>query len=253
MRRSAFAELAAPIPSAPVKGRFIATLLVSTLGCGGTSAGGGSHDETRDSERGSETSACAPERCEAEIYAAWTSGRRSEALDRAQWACAHEVPFGCAFLGLAYEEGSGVATDPVRAASYYNQACEAGEPAGCNNLALLYLRGAGVPEDLARAVALFDRACTEEHGDGCFNLGNRYRLGDGVATDLARAAELYERACGRGSPEGCNNLAFMMAEGQGRDADPERARELYGMACDEGLTPACEARDALPSPEEEER
>ncbi len=189
--------------------------------------------------------ACEPERCEAEIFAAWTSGRRSEALDRATWACEHRVPYGCAFLGLAYEEGTGLARDPVRAASYYNEACEGGEPAGCNNLALLYQRGEGVPEDLARAVSLFEQACDGNHGDGCFNLGNRYRLGDGVAADDGRAAELYEKACSRGSPEGCNNLAFLMAEGRGIEEDVDRARELYGMACDEGLESACEARDAL--------
>jgi TPR repeat protein len=239
----------------PVRGRLaISCIALLAAACGGATPHGRSSGTPVPAAEIDETRlACEPERCEAEIYAAWTSGRRSEALDRATWACEHEVPYGCAFLGLAYEEGSGVAQDPVRAASYYNEACEGGEPAGCNNLALLYQRGEGVPEDLARAVTLFEQACDANHGDGCFNLGNRYRLGDGAPADDARAAELYEKACSRGSPEGCNNLAFLMTEGRGVEIDVARARELYGMACDEGLTSACEAREALPPPEEEPR
>jgi TPR repeat protein len=46
-------------------------------------------------------------------------------------SCGDEVPAACRHLGIAFQEGKGVATDVEQAASYFRKACDLGDIQGC--------------------------------------------------------------------------------------------------------------------------
>jgi hypothetical protein len=64
---------------------------------------------------------------------------------------------GCQNLGIAYENGKGVAADVAHAAQLYEQACAAKAATACFFLADLRSVGKGVERDDKRATALYAR------------------------------------------------------------------------------------------------
>jgi hypothetical protein len=54
-------------------------------------------------------------------------------------------------LGFMYENGHGVAADPVAAADWYRLAADQGDVASQYRLGQMYLQGQGVPKDMAQA------------------------------------------------------------------------------------------------------
>jgi len=86
---------------------------------------------------------------------------------------------GCFRLGVAYEEGEGVAIDLPRASDLYSQACESGEMRGCILLGWMYQEGLGVAVDLERAVSLYQQACDGGNQDAC-------DFAEGLRAELAK-------------------------------------------------------------------
>jgi hypothetical protein len=78
-------------------------------------------------------------------------------LHRAE--CDHGLSRGCAHLAEQYEEGRGVAVDPVAALGLYEKSCAGGHAWGCARLGVMLTKGRGVARDEARAASLFDQGC----------------------------------------------------------------------------------------------
>lgn len=145
----------------------------------------------------------------------------------------------CNVLGVAYEEGRGVAQDDAKAVALYRQACGGGEMTGCTNVGGMYRSGKGVAQDHTMAVTYYRRACEGGNATGCGNLGWMYRNGKGVGQDDIEAAALYRRACDGGQMMGCTNLGWMFDRGMGVMANFAEAAGLYRKACDGGELAAC--------------
>lgn len=171
-------------------------------------------------------------------------------------------------LGLAYENGTGVARDPAKAVAWYRRAANFGHPAALNNLAYLYDRGEGVardkakaiecwlaaaerndgraqcwigyayemgeglPKDLGQALAWYRRAAENGSGAAHANLGNVYRIGEWIPRDLDLAVHHYRVAADLGEPRGMYQLGAMHQRGEGLPQDFERAADWLRRAYD---------------------
>ena len=109
-------------------------------------------------------------------------------------------------LGFLDSEGEGARRDPVRAAEFYQRACDGGIASGCFQFALLHAYGDGVPRDQARATESYRRACDGGYMSGCAAVARSYYRGDGISQDRSVAQELFERACEGGHQDACEEL-----------------------------------------------
>ncbi len=80
----------------------------------------------------------------------------------------HAVGQGSAWaqykLGLMYEEGRGVAKDPVKAVEWYQKSAEQGNAESQFLLGIMYSNGTGVPKNSVRAYAWVNLAATKLPG-----------------------------------------------------------------------------------------
>jgi len=83
-------------------------------------------------------------------------------------------------LGAIYDQGRGVAPDPVAAATLYRDAARRGSGAAQLNLATLYLKGRGVQADPVAAYAWADAAAANGESGG-------QRIIDALAKSMPRA------------------------------------------------------------------
>ena len=109
-------------------------------------------------------------------------------------------------LAFLQSEREGVRRDPVRAAEFYQRACDGGVASGCYQFALLHDDGDGMPRDQALATESHRRACDGDYMIGCAALAMRYYSGDEIAQNRSLARELFQRACGGGRQEACEQL-----------------------------------------------
>jgi TPR repeat protein len=65
-------------------------------------------------------------------------------------------------LGLFYENGEGVAADPVEAAKWFRYSAEQGNPKGENAYGYALAIGQGVPQDLVEACKWFILASSQD-------------------------------------------------------------------------------------------
>ena len=142
-------------------------------------------------------------------------------------------------LGFQYRDGDGVPQDLARAAELYQHACDGADARACSLVGFMYAEGNGVLLDQSRATELYGRACEGGDASGCWFLAFSYYKGEGVPVDRARAAELYGRACQGGDADGCYSFAVMHDEGDGVPLDQSRATELYERACAGGSADGC--------------
>jgi TPR repeat protein len=154
-------------------------------------------------------------------------------------ACDGGIPLGCSNLGAMYDHGNGVTKDSVQAVALYRKGCDGGIPLGCSNLGAMYDRGTGVAKDPVQAVALYRKSCDGGIALGCSNLGAMYDHGNGVAKDAAQAVALYRKGCDGGIPLGCSNLGAMYDHGNGVAKDAAQAATLYRKGCDAGESLGC--------------
>ena len=84
-------------------------------------------------------------------------------------------------LGLAYQNGRGVARDFTQAASWYLKAAVRGDAEAQYNLGVLYANGTGVVRSAANAARWYRKAALQGYHPAQYNLGVLYASGDGVA------------------------------------------------------------------------
>jgi len=145
-------------------------------------------------------------------------------------------PDYCNTLGRILAEGRIVATDPLRAAKSFANACDRGVRAGCDDLRqLATTEGPGA----------LKAACAERDDDACFILGEIEAEGAGVTRDPAAALELFRTLCARGWTRGCGRLGESYLSGEGTAADPARAVENFDKGCRGGHAVSCMAAAAV--------
>lgn len=126
-------------------------------------------------------------------------------------------------LGLAYSDGSGVATDPASALTHFKRAARLGSADGAYRVGMAYLTGQGVEQDPAQAATWFQPAVEAGHAAASYQLGKLYINGRGVSTDKPWGARLLGMAASRGYPEAMLELAVCYHAGIGVPKDPGMA------------------------------
>jgi TPR repeat protein len=110
-------------------------------------------------------------------------------------------------VGTAYDEGLGVAEDPVEAARWHRRAAELDHVLGAHVLGNQYAAGRGVPQDPGEAVRWWLPAGRAGDAVVQLRLGEAYEQGLGVETDLEEALRWYRDAAGRGNTAADEALA----------------------------------------------
>jgi uncharacterized protein len=182
-------------------------------------------------------------------------------LDLVEAARAHEAGCksfapACAGLALQVQDGRGVAYDPKRAISLYQQACDQGAGIGCFNIAVMYLDGNGVERDEAKAKALFAKAATLYEGEcaidpsWCTNLAYLHDTGLlASGKDPAAALAWNRKGCDRGDQPACVGIGQHELDGDGVTKDRDRALARFRAACDAGDWYGCSALVSATDPD----
>ncbi len=104
-------------------------------------------------------------------------------------------------VGTAFDEGLGVAEDPVAALEWFRRAAAQDHTLAQHNLGNAFAAGRGVTADAAEAVRWWLKA--GEKGDAVvqLRLGESYERGTGVPRDPAQARRWYTDAAGRGNAQ----------------------------------------------------
>jgi len=190
--------------------------------------------------------------------------------------CAAGSRDSCHALGIALEDGAGVAKDPAASAAAYEEACAREHHQSCIEAARMAwccveprdregayrqytaLCGGGLEEACCRlgdsllhdgqgprAVPVLEKACAAGMAKCCFVLGSGFENGlGGLAPDVPRAARAYGSACEAGHGRACFFLGFLHDAGphyqmKGLRHDEKRAFEFYSKSCDLDYLPGC--------------
>lgn len=167
-------------------------------------------------------------------------------LARFDKACKAGLQRACGALGYYVLTGKGAPADVPRGAQLLGDACDKGSGEACKNLGLLLRDGTILPRDPKRAVSLFDKGCYLKDSAACNELALAYERGQGTAKDPQRADAHYQKGCDLGEVVACTNLAINLRDGLGVAKDRDRAAKLFDKACSGGLATACEQRKKLP-------
>lgn len=142
-------------------------------------------------------------------------------------------PHALSLLGTMALEGRGMTKDQAQGKAWLEEAAAKGEPKASHNLALLLL-SSGANDDLERAFDLLRTAAEAQIGDAQHALGVLYLKGRGVDRNPAEAARWFQRAARNGSLAGEVEHAILLFNGQGVPANEALAARGFRRAALKG-------------------
>ncbi len=142
------------------------------------------------------------------------------------------------WLGYMYEKGLGVATDIVKARSYYELASEHGSSLATVALGLFSLNGNGGKTDPNKAFELFNKAATKGELEAIYQLAKAYELGKGTKQDNQKALRLYQKAADKGHAMAQYAVGKYLDDGIFTAPNPKVAAVFYEKAANNGVLPA---------------
>ena len=146
-------------------------------------------------------------------------------------------------LGIAYENGKGVAKDEAQAALWFRKAAEQGDALAQDILGYLYANGKGVGMDKVQAVAWYRKAAEQGNVNAQFNLAMAYKNGIGLIKNEAEAVKWFGKAAMQGDAEAQTILGKIYEHGLfGVKKNDLQAEAWYQKAAEQGNQ---EASDAL--------
>jgi TPR repeat protein len=136
-----------------------------------------------------------------------------------------------ALLGLAgvYQNGTGVAADPVKARDYFDRAVATGDVGAQRRLGEVLVKGQGLPRDVVVGMQLLE-AAAQKDVYGKITLGNLLVAGTDVPRDMTRGLALLEEGAVAKIPGALLGLAGVYQNGTGVAADPVKARDYFDRA-----------------------
>ena len=136
-------------------------------------------------------------------------------------------------LGVLFDMGQGVISDPARAATYFHNSAQAGHVRAMSNYGRLLEQGRGVPKNEEQAAYWFTKAAEAGLSEAQYNLGLLYESGRGVPRSERDAAAWYSRAAAGGQSAALERLGLFYRDGRGVGKNATRATLLlYGAAMD---------------------
>lgn len=133
-------------------------------------------------------------------------------------------------LGVAYDQGRGVAKNQAEAAIWYRKAADQGHATAQNSLGSMYQFGEGVPQNDSEAVTWYQNAANQGYGEAYTNLGYMHDFGLGVKQDKQKAVELYLVGAEKGSLNAMLNLGVSYWKGEGVSKDLVEAYKWLDLA-----------------------
>ena len=122
-----------------------------------------------------------------------------------------------------------------QAAEWYRKAAAQGFAPAQFSLGLCYAHGNGVPQDFGQALAWYEKAAQQNDSDALLNLAYLYHNGQGVPKDDARSFDLVRKAAEAGSPDAQFNLGMAYFQGdEGLQADNDLARKWLARSAQQG-------------------
>ena len=124
-------------------------------------------------------------------------------------------------LGKAYQDGTGLPRDPVKAAVWYRKAAEQGNAEAATSLGLMYQLGSGVEKNPEEAVVWYRKGAKERNVVAMFNLAAAFFNGDGVLLDDIKAYAwflLAQEAGSEAATDGVRRLTEDLRKDQKSDA-----------------------------------
>ncbi|GGF92133.1 hypothetical protein GCM10010924_20100 [Rhizobium wenxiniae] len=159
------------------------------------------------------------------IFAAWLAAANVAFADSAritwEWYNAAEV-----------HQGRKVAspTDQKLAAHYFRLAADKGNIAAAYKLGEIYENGQGLAPDPVQAFSWYMKAAAGNDKHGQLKVGWCYQKGIAVTADPSIAAIWYRVAAENGNIWGYHMLAFMLADGEGMKKDVGLARRYLELS-----------------------
>ncbi len=114
--------------------------------------------------------------------------------------------------------------DAALAAHYFRLAADKGNAAAAYKLGEIYENGQGIAKDPVQAFSWYMKAAAKNDKHGQLKVGWCYQKGIAVAADPAIAAIWYRVAAENDNIWGYHMLAFMLADGEGLKKDVGLAR-----------------------------
>ena len=112
-------------------------------------------------------------------------------------------------------------------AHYFRVSAEKGNPVAAFKLGEIYENGIGVAKDPVQAFTWYMRSASRNDKDGQLKVGWCYQKGIGVQPDPQIAAIWYRIAAENKNIWAYHMLAFMLADGQGMKQDLAQARSYF--------------------------
>lgn len=149
-----------------------------------------------------------------------------------------EDPFAQYYLGVMYEIGQGVASDPAEAFKWYAKGATQGDADCQYEVGRMCQNGIGTAQDYAEAAKWYTQAADNGSSAGQTAIGFMYLNGQGVAENLPEAVKYITQGAENGNKYARNCLGWMYSKGKGVTKDDKKAFEWYGKAAENGLAEA---------------
>ena len=138
------------------------------------------------------------------------------------------------YLGYAYNDGNGIAKNPVESFNWMNLAAQQGMARAQRQLGWSYLNGLGVEADAAQAFGWYQKGAQQNDAISQMNLGWMYEHGSGVAQDYEQAAKFYRLAANQGHAMAQNNLGWLYRKGWGVSQNSIEAANWFQKSAEHG-------------------
>lgn len=144
-----------------------------------------------------------------------------------QVAASQQNPLGSFNLGLMYEQGKGLDSDPSVAMKLYLTAANANNAKAMVQLAGLYFSGLGGAHDEQQAIHWYKKAQALGDMEAFYQLGLLSETGVGLDLNYKQALEYYDLAQNKGNAKAMLALARMYQYGLGVHKNNEQAEIYY--------------------------
>ncbi|MGC1497775.1 MAG: SEL1-like repeat protein [Sulfitobacter sp.] len=139
-------------------------------------------------------------------------------------AAARGHPEAQYYLGLLYQNGTGVEQDAVQAFNWFLAASEAGNASAQFELSRALVKGVGTPQNQSEALRWLEEAAGRGQVDAQYYLGQTIEAGEGVAKSSENALKWYRRAAEGGQPLAQRTLGTKYLQGSdGLEPNAEEA------------------------------
>lgn len=147
-------------------------------------------------------------------------------------------PYAQYYLGVMYESGQGVESDPAAAFKWYVKGASQGDADCQYEVGRMCQYGIGTAQDYAEAAKWYMQAADNGSSAGQTAIGFMYLNGQGVAENLPEAVKYITQGAENGNRYARNCLGWMYSNGKGVIRDDKKAFEWYGKAAEDGVPEA---------------